>query len=660
MGLLLAAQGAKVTPMEKVITLLKDLSAKVTAEGAKEAAAYDKFACFCKEQADEKLYNIEKSDAKIKDLSAEINELDTAINKLNSEISTLSKRISALDKEIADKTAKREKEHDVYLARAQDMNEAIDACKAAIDALKASKSEIADSGAKVNLVQLTKAVTKVLGSGAPKFEFQSNDIIATIEDLMATFKGMKKDLDFEEHDINSAFEKDKLGLSNEKKFKEKEQAEKEAIAEDKTERMNAAKEDRESESTDRNSDDTFLKELTKQCEDTAQLFDQRSKTRADELTALSEATTKLKEGAVDNFAANKKLVGLSQKSVTLSRASPVSFVQIKSVQHEAGKTAALEKVRSFLDDAAEHTGSRALSALAGRVTVSEDHFVKVRGLIKDLIQKLKDDAKAEASQKGFCDNGMAKAISKRDKASADIETATAKITTNTADKNAAEDTIALMEKEIAELKKGLNEATELRNDEKAENTKTEAMSEEGVQAVKDALSILSQFYSNAFVQTKKYTPPKADRDGNTVGDLAPEFTSDSYHGSQSESKGIIGILEVILSDFQRNKRATEKAEQDSQDAFDQFEKETKDDVDEKDRKKDKADQNRKDAEAAILEQEQALSDAKQLHESAMDELADLEEMCVKGEETWEERKAKREAEIEALKNALDILENWKD
>jgi cell fate (sporulation/competence/biofilm development) regulator YmcA (YheA/YmcA/DUF963 family) len=56
------------------------LSAKVTAEGQKEAAAYDKYACFCKEQADEKLYAIEKSEAKIKDLKAEIEELETAIS----------------------------------------------------------------------------------------------------------------------------------------------------------------------------------------------------------------------------------------------------------------------------------------------------------------------------------------------------------------------------------------------------------------------------------------------------------------------------------------------------------------------------------------------------------------------------------------------------
>merc|ERR1719426_163939 len=105
--LLAVAQGAKVTPMEKVIGLLKDLSAKVAAEGKKEAAQYDKFACFCKEQADEKLYAIEKSTAKIADLKAEIKELDGEIAELNSQICDLSKTISRLEKEIQDKTDKR-------------------------------------------------------------------------------------------------------------------------------------------------------------------------------------------------------------------------------------------------------------------------------------------------------------------------------------------------------------------------------------------------------------------------------------------------------------------------------------------------------------------------------------------------------------------------
>merc|ERR1719502_923970 len=253
------------------------------------------------------------------------------------------------------------------------MNEAIAACGAAIKALKDSKAEM--QGAKLNLVQVTgakvaqgeKAVALLSKlSAAPKFQYQSNDIIATLEDLLAKFKEMKKDLDFEEHDINAAFEKNRLALSNEKKFAEKERAEKEAIVEDKTEQLEAAKTDRDEETADMNADNQFMDVLTKDCEEKAMLFDQRSKLRADELSTLSEATAELEKGAVPNFEANKKLVGLSQKSVKLGKSSPVSFVQIKSVEH-ASKDASLQKVRSYLNDAAERTGSRVISALAVRV-----------------------------------------------------------------------------------------------------------------------------------------------------------------------------------------------------------------------------------------------------------------------------------------------------
>ena len=113
---------------------------------------------------------------------------------------------------------------------------------AAIEALKDSKKQM--KGAKLNLAQVTsglvKAVSKqpvlaqIYSKAAPKFEYQSNDIISTLEDLLATFKSMKKDLDVEEFDINSAFEKNKLALSNEQKFAEKDRAEKEAIVEGKT------------------------------------------------------------------------------------------------------------------------------------------------------------------------------------------------------------------------------------------------------------------------------------------------------------------------------------------------------------------------------------------------------------------------------------------
>jgi len=656
LSLNVAVESAKVTPMEKVIGLLKDLSAKVAAEGKKEAAQYDKYACFCKEQADEKLYSIEKSDAKIADLKAEIEELSTAIAQLGKEIGDLSGKITKLENEIDEKTKKRAGQRAIYEAKAKDMNEAIAACGAAIDALKESKGSLSD--AKVDLVQLNAKVAKV-AKGAPKFEYQSNDIIATLEGLLAQFKDMKKNLDFEEHDTKSAFEKNKLGLSNEKKFAEKERAEKEAISESKTEANEAAKSDRDAEQADRDADDSFMQELTNECEAKANQFDQRSKMRADELSTLADATKKLQEGAVPNFASNKKLVGLQKSAAPKSATKPLSFVQINSVQHqESNKEAVLQRVRAFLNNAAEHTASRTLLALAGRVSVAEDHFVKVRGLIKDLIQRLKDDAKAEATQKGVCDVGMAKAIASRDEANAKIEAANAAITTQTATKNELNDEIAKLQVDISELKKGLKEATELRNEDKAENEKTMEMSEEGAEAVKSALELLKGFYENAFVQVK-YTPPNADKDGNTVGDLAPEVFDSTYHGAQAESKGIVGILEVILSDFERTNSQTKKNEGSDQEEFEKFEKDTNDDVDKKEGRIEKAEGEVADAEAAILENEGALADANTLLEDSLAKLDDLKKMCVDGEETWEERKQKREDEIEALKSALAIFEDWK-
>merc|ERR1719421_1204820 len=85
-------------------------------------------------------------------------------------------------------------------------------------------------------------------------------------------------------------------------------------------------------------------------------------------------------------------------------------------------------------------------------------------------------------------------------------------------------------------------------------------------------------------QTGKYVPPLSDREGNTVGDLAPEVFKADYHGAQSESKGIIGILEVILSDFERTETKTEEEEAISKEAFEMFEKDTNDEVEAKNKK----------------------------------------------------------------------------
>merc|ERR1719146_217493 len=168
-------------------------------------------------------------------------------------------------------------------------------------------------------------------------------------------------------------------------------------------------------------------------------------------------------------------------------------------------------------------------------------------MIKDMVSKLEADAEAEASQKAWCDEAMTKAMSQRDENTGEIEGDTAAITQADAKQVKLKEEINQLENEIAELNKGLAEATTLRANERAENEKTIADANIGKAGVDKAIEILKGFYDNALVQTgKKYVPPNAGADGQTVGDKAPDAGfSEENHGNQDAASGIMGMLAVI-------------------------------------------------------------------------------------------------------------------
>jgi len=133
--------------------------------------------------------------------------------------------------------------------------------------------------------------------------------------------------------------------------------------------------------------------------------------------------------------------------------------------------------------------------------------VKVRTMIKDLIGKLEADAEAEQDQKGWCDEEMEKATSKRDENIGSMEGDVASIAKTQAEIDILSRTIAELEVEIAGLYNALNDATAIRKQQKADNEKTVADSTAGLNAVKAAIKVLRDFYDNALIQTA-YKPPK--------------------------------------------------------------------------------------------------------------------------------------------------------
>jgi len=235
-------------------------------------------------------------------------------------------------------------------------------------------------------------------------------------------------LDTAEFEAQSAFEKADLNMKNMRKFAEKEKAEKTNVVETKTEEKQAATENLNQETKDKTSDEAFLKVLTGDCETKATMWDQRSQTRSAELAAIDGALKALEEGAAPTYASNKKLVELQNagKIVAVSRHdAPVAFLQTRSKHSESATAAMMHKVGRTLSEAATKLHSSMLAVTAARVETSDDHFVKVRRLIKDLVARLKADAESEATQKSFCDKAMAENIGSRDAAQAEIESLTA-------------------------------------------------------------------------------------------------------------------------------------------------------------------------------------------------------------------------------------------
>merc|ERR1719399_567165 len=134
-----------------------------------------------------------------------------------------------------------------------------------------------------------------------------------------------------------------------------------------------------------------------------------------------------------------------------------------------------------------------------------------------------------------------------------------------------------MEEAKAEIVKKKVEASKLG----AEIEKTLADAKAGKAAVEQAIDVLKKFYEGNALLQRGTSGAGPDRDGKTVKDLAPETFKDEYKGKQDESKGIIGLLEVILSDFDRTLQNTESAEGDAQSEFEKYESETKADIEAK-------------------------------------------------------------------------------
>jgi len=656
-GLVLAATvsvAVATNPMAKVFELMDDCAAKVKRDGDAEDKAYKEYFEWCDDVSKNTQFEIKTAKAKVEELTAKIGELAAAIQASETQIEELSGSIATDEEELKAATAIREKEAADFAASEAELIADVDTLERAIGVLdkelnKGGASALAqidttntkgvmnalsvlvdaagflggDKGRLMALVQQQSDDSEddlSLGAPAPAvYESKAGAIVDVLGDMKEKAESELAELRKAEGNAKHNFDMLKQSLTD-------------SITADNTDM------DQEKKSMGANSEEKATAEgdLTVTSKDLKASQDELATAQAEcmQVAADHEATVTAREEELAVIAKAKQILEETQKGAS-------SFLQISS-RAELKNSEVIAAIRKL----AKKQHSSALAQLASRIGAvakygaADDVFAKIKGLISDMIAKLQKEAEEDATEKAYCDEEMGKTEAKKGELEDDVSKLAAKIERNAAKSAKLKSEVKETQAELASLAKEQADMDQIRSEENADYTAAKADLELAISGVQKALTVLRDYYGGAsFVQEEQPAKPaKHEKSGGAGG-------------------SIISILELCESDFTEN---LAKEETEESNAADEYEKTTQAN---KVAKTEKAQavkyktQEFKGLDKSITDLTSDRDTVQTELDAVLEYYSQLKERCVAKPETYEDRVARRTAEIEGLKEALNILEN---
>jgi len=647
---------SQVNPIEKIIQMIGDLQQKSIKEGEHSQKVYTEFAEWCEDQSKELRFEIKTAKEEAGDLQATIEKAASDKETESTKIEELSGTIATDEADLKAATAIRTHEAEDFAAEEKQLMDTTDSLSRAITILERGMS-----GGAASFLQTQDAekLTQILGTlveaesvnledmskltallqiqdqdqdqdsdmGAPDpaaYKSKSGGIVDTMSDMLDKAEAQLSEARKKEAEAKNNYELMKLGLTDAIAFSNKElekckkrKAEAEEVAA-------IAQGDLETVNKDLAEDITRLGDIHHDCMGKAEDFEIETASRAEELKALATAKKILVEMT---GGATSQSYGLEQ----------TSFLQVSARTHARSSNGAGNEAARLVRRLARKHSSVALEQLADRMAAAvqlggangDDPFAKVKGMIETMIEKLLEEAEAEAKQKAYCDKEMSETETAKADKEEEIADLTAKIDKMSADSKTLKEEAAILSKELADLAKSQAEMDKLRQEQKEVFEVNKAEMEQGIEGVKLALKVLREYYA------------KEDK-GHDAGSGA--------------GAGIIGMLEVVESDFSKGLEEI-IAEEDSQVA--EYEKTTQQNKVAKATKEQDVKYKTKEFKALDKSASQTTGDRAGVNselDSVLEYYEKLKPVCISKPEPYEERKKRREEEIEGLKNALSILE----
>jgi len=649
-------------PLGAVITLMNDLTAKIQKDKDAEAKAYKEYFEWCDEASQNKGFEIKTATSQKEKLEASIAELSANIEAADTKIGELATAISTGTADLDSATKLREKESADFSASEAELVEAVDTLTRAVNILERemAKSPAAlaqiDSKDMNGLLQSLGAIVDAAAfpatdkkrllalvqsrnsaddddeeTGAPAaavYENKSGSIVDVIADMQAKAEDQLSELRKAEKNAQHNYAMLKQSLEDQLSVDNKDMAAEKARKSADSESKATAEGDLSVTVADLNDAKAGLESTSSNCMQVAADHEAAVAAREAELKVVAEAISILKDttgGAVEQTYSLLQTGVTMRTHADLVRSEVLTMVKKLAREHHSPALAQL--------------ASRMSAVLKYGAAGGSDPFAKVKGLITDMISKLESEASSEATEKAYCDEELSKSTAKKTDLDDEISKLSTKIDQATSQSTSLKSEVKTLQEELATMEKEQADNTKWRDDEHAEYVVAKKDLEDGVSGVRKALDVLRGYYGGSAALVQQPAPPAAHEKATGAGE------------------SIIGILEVCESDFATNLAKVETAETDAQETYDTLTQEYK-------ISKTKKDQDVKYKTQEYTSLDKTVSELSSDRDTASTELAAVEDYlsklkdrCIAKPESYEERKARRDAEINGLKEALSVLEN---
>jgi predicted nucleic acid-binding Zn-ribbon protein len=679
------ATRASLSPVTRVVELLKDLSAKVEKDNKAEEDLYETFVCWAKSMVSQKTASNSAAESRIDMLATYISDLDSGRIELTSERKDLEKEIATLTTDIETSTNERNKEHKDFLDAEEEMEMALSALDEALDVLHTA-TEGHEKGVLMSLkgmmsegatertrqaTQLHKAVdlaSKVLKKGDAIFLRRVLTGETPTPDWKklnrkATFKKSYKARSFKIQGVLAKLLEDfSANLHDATKAEEKAEATYNKLMESKNDELDTAKtslndmskeggakgmsreqsvEEKETLEDQVTNDKKYITQVQSALSAKKEEWKVRQALRSGELAAMSKAISILhSDDSRDLF---KKSFSSQDKTFL--------FLQESMTTQAIRKTAAIKEIKGAL----AATKDTRLAQLSARMQAS-GHFDEVIAAVDKMVALLKTEEAEDLEKKEDCE------------ANREDGTRKAVLISRTIDEQM--DTIARLTKEIADLAKEIeeNEAavkeneeeitkiTEIREKENADYVVAKKDDEDAAAVVQSAADVLKNFYAEnglGLVQKAK-KQPFASTAGEAPPPPPPTWTED-YGGKTGESQGVVAVLGLIKSDIEKDIAKADDEEKASKEMYEASKTALTNEINDLNKAISEAKSTKADKESEVADTEDSKATKKGELKAKFEQLDGAAEGCEFFTINYPLRLKNRQIEMDGLEKAKAIL-----